>query len=219
MRVCFDSLCFSSTQQQRLADEEDATTQFAAASATSVPVITPQHLGGYLVQPVSSMGSPRDIQDLLRDKDSRIAELEAQLCLRNGETEELLHLKDELERQLCLRNSEIQELRSHLDKFLSVLPFKSPLKPEKSRPRKQRAQGISAEPPLEEPALLVVVEKSDRLVLLPRDFITFYFQKEHLTCVIAVLRFCFSATRRSTRKVFALERNASYCFNMTATWQ
>ncbi|KZC14770.1 cGMP-dependent protein kinase 1 [Dufourea novaeangliae] len=89
------------------------------------------------------MGSLRELQELLRVKDERIAELEA---------------------ILCRRDAEIQELRSHLDKFLSVLPFKSPLTPTKPRPRKQRAQGISAEPPLQEFASLTVVDKNDRIV-------------------------------------------------------
>ncbi|XP_076661120.1 cGMP-dependent protein kinase for isoform X1 [Halictus rubicundus] len=140
MRVCFDSLCFSSTQQ-RLADEEDAS-QLPTHGA--VPVL------GADQRPVSNvtgataittMGTLRELQELLRVKDERIAELEA---------------------LLCRRDAEIQELRSHLDKFLSVLPFKSPLTPTKPRPRKQRAQGISAEPPLQEFASLTVVDKNDR---------------------------------------------------------
>ncbi|KAJ8687322.1 hypothetical protein QAD02_023116 [Eretmocerus hayati] len=85
-----------------------------------------------------------------------------------GAMRELLRLKDErileLESQLRQREAEIVELRSHLDKFLSVLPFKSPLSPQRQprQPRKQRAQGISAEPPRQELAPLVQVEKSDR---------------------------------------------------------
>lgn len=89
-------------------------------------------------------GTLRELQELLRIKDQRISELEA-----------LLYQRD----------AEIQDLRSHLDKFLSVLPFKSPLTPTKPRPRKQRAQGISAEPPLQElQQPLTVVDKSDRFV-------------------------------------------------------
>lgn len=145
MRVCFDSLCFSSTQQ-RLADEEDAP-QLPAHGAVAV-------LGAGHQRPVSNvtgattittMGTLRELQELLRVKDERIAELEA---------------------ILCRRDAEIQELRSHLDKFLSVLPFKSPLTPTKPRPRKQRAQGISAEPPLQEFASLTVVDKNDRFVFI-----------------------------------------------------
>lgn len=72
----------------------------------------------------------------------------------------------ELEKQLQLRNEEITELRSQLDKFQSVFPFSNPVSPTLNhhyancnnnnhfkisdtgfgRPRKQRAQGISAEP-------------------------------------------------------------------------
>ncbi len=72
----------------------------------------------------------------------------------------------DLEEQLQLRNEEITELRSQLDKFQSVFPFSNPVSPTLNhhygncnnnnhfgitnsnfgRPRKQRAQGISAEP-------------------------------------------------------------------------
>lgn len=73
----------------------------------------------------------------------------------------------DLEEQLRLRNDEISELRSQLDKFQSVFPFSNPVSPTLNhhyannnnnnnhftisnnnfvRPRKQRAQGISAEP-------------------------------------------------------------------------
>lgn len=160
MRVCFDTFCFSSTQQ-RLADEEDVS---QLANSTSATVIHPEQ-GGALSgtttqailapqhqQTVAAMGTLRELQELLRVKDERIADLEE---------------------QLRRRDSEIQDLRSHLDKFLSVLPFKSPITPTKPRPRKQRAQGISAEPPLQVLAPLVVVDKSDRLV--PRDFFSPFF--------------------------------------------
>jgi cGMP-dependent protein kinase len=49
-----------------------------------------------------------------------------------------------LEAQLRLREQEILELRSHLDKFQSVFPYH--IKNNQLRPRKTRAQGISAEP-------------------------------------------------------------------------
>ncbi|XP_017891339.1 cGMP-dependent protein kinase, isozyme 2 forms cD4/T1/T3A/T3B-like isoform X1 [Ceratina calcarata] len=150
MRVCFDSLCFSSTQQ-RLADEEEvdggsqlATSHVGGGGGGGVGGVVVGNLTGAGVNTTSitgAMGTLRELQELLRVKDEKIAELEA---------------------LLCRRDAEIQELRSHLDKFLSVLPFKSPLTPTKPRPRKQRAQGISAEPPLQELAPLTVVDKSDR---------------------------------------------------------
>ncbi|XP_076679121.1 cGMP-dependent protein kinase for isoform X1 [Andrena cerasifolii] len=140
MRVCFDSLCFSSTQQ-RLADEEDAS-QLPTHGAVAVVAAGQRAISNVTgANAITAMGTLRELQELLRVKDERIAELEA---------------------ILCRRDAEIQELRSHLDKFLSVLPFKSPLTPTKPRPRKQRAQGISAEPPLQEFASLTVVDKSDR---------------------------------------------------------
>lgn len=149
MRVCFDSLCFSSTQQ-RLADEEDAS-QLQNTSITSVSTVNTvatiaegigTHIGANQV-PIRgpAMDTLRDLQELLRVKDERITELET---------------------VVCRRDAEIQDLRSHLDKFLSVLPFKSPLTPTKPRPRKQRAQGISAEPPLQQLAPLVFYDKSER---------------------------------------------------------
>lgn len=164
MRVCFDSLCFSSSSQ-RLADEEDdaaaaaASTQLptdgvaAVASGTSIIATTatttqvtqvPHGVGAGGGAAIATMGTLRELQELLRVKDERIAELEA---------------------VVCCRDAEIQELRSHLDKFLSVLPFSAapPLTPTKPRTR-DRAQGISAEPPLQELAPLAVVDKSDRLV-------------------------------------------------------
>ncbi|KAK1122121.1 hypothetical protein K0M31_009958 [Melipona bicolor] len=153
MRVCFDSLCFSSTQQ-RLADEEDAS-QLPTHGAVAVVAAAGQRAISNVTgaTTITAMGTLRELQELLRVKDEKIAELEA---------------------LLCRRDAEIQELRSHLDKFLSVLPFKSPLTPTKPRPRKQRAQGISAEPPLQELATLTVVDKSDRLVSRNRFFLSFF---------------------------------------------
>jgi len=176
MRVCFDSLCFSSSQQPR-ADEEDDVVAAAAAAGAAVAVAgastqlptdgaaavdggigivattatttqitqVPLHIGAGGGAVIATMGTPlRELQELLRIKDERIAELET---------------------VVCCRDAEIQELRSHLDKFLSILPFSAapPLTPTKPRTR-DRAQGISAEPPLQELAPLAVVDKSDRLV-------------------------------------------------------
>ncbi|KMQ90904.1 cgmp-dependent protein isozyme 2 forms cd4 t1 t3a t3b-like protein, partial [Lasius niger] len=148
MRVCFDSLCFSSTQQ-RLADEEDAAgaatshgVDAVTSGATTTQVGQVSHLGAAGGgAAIAAMGTLRELQELLRAKDERIAELEA---------------------VVCCRDAEIQELRSHLDKFLSVLPFSTapPLTPTKPRTR-DRAQGISAEPPLQELAPLAVIDKSD----------------------------------------------------------
>ncbi|XP_023933047.1 cGMP-dependent protein kinase 1-like [Lingula anatina] len=67
------------------------------------------------------MGSLQDLQKLLRMKDDQIRELQLEIEHKNGL---------------------IQELRSQLDKYQSVFGPKSP----KFGPRKQRAQGISAEP-------------------------------------------------------------------------
>jgi len=58
--------------------------------------------------------------------------------------EKLLKAKDEqirrLQQELVEKDTEIEQLKSQLDKFQSVLPKAL------MRPRKVRAQGISAEP-------------------------------------------------------------------------
>lgn len=91
--------------------------------------------------------------------------------LELGKLRDVLRLKDdrilELEAQLRHQEAEIVELRSHLDKFLSVLPFKSPLSPGKPKPRKHRAQGISAEPLRHHDLVsLQIIEKSERWELI-----------------------------------------------------
>ncbi|CAL1279544.1 unnamed protein product [Larinioides sclopetarius] len=48
---------------------------------------------------------------------------------------------------LLEREEEIRELRSLLDKYQSVFPVVSPHRYSRSARRKERAQGISAEPP------------------------------------------------------------------------
>lgn len=56
---------------------------------------------------------------------------------------------EKLEKMLQVKEQEIVELRSQLDKFQSVFPFKrseTPFGGAQTRVRKQRAQGISAEP-------------------------------------------------------------------------
>lgn len=67
------------------------------------------------------MGSLVELQKTLRQKDDVISDLR---------------------RQLRERDDRITELSSQLDKYQSILPS-SPIA---NRPRKQRAQGISAEP-------------------------------------------------------------------------
>ncbi|KAK0094642.1 hypothetical protein PV326_010394 [Microctonus aethiopoides] len=153
-------------KSQRLADEEDATqlqsnrvvgslatvTTAGLNNATTTAAVTTTlndgampHFGNQISHRSTppAMDTLRDLQELLRVKDEKIMELET---------------------LLCKRDIEIQDLRSHLDKFLSVLPFKSPLTPTKPRPRKQRAQGISAEPPLQQLTPLNFYDKSDSVV-------------------------------------------------------
>lgn len=109
MRVCFETLCFSS---QRLAEDEDDP-NVAPSRPSGEPLVVMDPAGG----------NQHELQVMLQNKDQRIRELEA---------------------QLRLREQEILELRSHLDKFQSVFPYH--IKNNQLRPRKKRAQGISAEP-------------------------------------------------------------------------
>lgn len=84
---------------------------------------------------VVEMGSVTELQTILEEKDRKIRELES--------------LVESYRR-------EISELRSHLDKFQSVIPYHLHVSPSQHlttinnnhqpRARKQRAQGISAEP-------------------------------------------------------------------------
>ncbi|CAH1794819.1 unnamed protein product, partial [Owenia fusiformis] len=69
-----------------------------------------------------TMGSMQDLQKLLRQKDIKIRELQ---------------------REIQVRDDKIVELSSQLDKYQSILPTQAPAI---AGPRKQRAQGISAEP-------------------------------------------------------------------------
>ncbi|XP_076066956.1 uncharacterized protein LOC143040175 [Oratosquilla oratoria] len=102
------------------------------------------------------MGSILELQELILKKDDRIRHLEAKL--KN-------------------REDEIVELRSQLDKFQSVMTYAG-AGVTKGRARKERAQGISAEPQslktMQELASLSqttfpVVFKSLRLVQRSRD--------------------------------------------------
>uniref|UniRef100_A0A0V0G4D3 cGMP-dependent protein kinase n=1 Tax=Triatoma dimidiata TaxID=72491 RepID=A0A0V0G4D3_TRIDM len=129
MRVCFDSLCFASLngeegEQEQTMDNEEPK-----------PIITSQ--------------------DMSRASSGALA----------GSVEELEARIRHLETELKKKDEEILELKSHLDKFQSVFPFhmSSPTQTNNNnnnnnnntyynkgqianRPRKQRAQGISAEP-------------------------------------------------------------------------
>ena len=73
------------------------------------------------------MGSTLELQELLTKKEDRIKQLEA---------------------KIKLKDDEIIELKSQLDKFQSVMPFAGGKQQVagKRMARKERAQGISAEP-------------------------------------------------------------------------
>ncbi|KAF4519614.1 hypothetical protein B566_EDAN003781 [Ephemera danica] len=105
----------------------------AASRATPAPsplTTPPQSTTSNSNMPMSNNTNGADnnnIQNILLARDERIRELE---------------------QQLRARDEEIQQLRSHLDKFQSVFPFHTAgtAASVAARPRKQRAQGISAEP-------------------------------------------------------------------------
>jgi len=130
-----------------------------------------------------------DLQDLLRASDKRLIDLRDLLCAKDERIAEL-------EAAVCCRDAEIQELRSHLDKFLSILPFSAapPLTPTKPRTR-DRAQGISAEPPLQELAPLAVVDKSDRFVLHASGLFNARVYARTAQNIVAILRqYCSNIT-------------------------
>lgn len=120
MRVCFDTFCF--TSRLNTADEEATADGLVVGSADPI-----QH------QITTMMVNTPDVQQMLQNKDDKIKELET---------------------KLRLREEEIIQLKSHLDKFQSVFPFSLNATGKHiglnnnvgPRPRKQRAQGISAEP-------------------------------------------------------------------------
>lgn len=157
MRICFGALCFSSLRSAAV-DEEAVSAATAAASdrqikATAMSTTPP------LVSPATAalMSDVQDYQSLLHVKEEKIRDLE-----------ELLRCRDQ----------EIVDLRSHLDKFQSVFPFHinaavGAVSPKHKglnnnvgpgpRARKQRAQGISAEPQSERSQeTFPVYEKDER---------------------------------------------------------
>lgn len=126
MRVCFDGFCFS--RSSRLVHDgdldEETVTSTGTQSNSQSTVITSEGMG--------TVHTVDEMQSILQAKESKIRELEE---------------------KVKVQNEEIVQLRSHLDKFQSVFPYHNPVSPTHmnnninlARPRKQRAQGISAEP-------------------------------------------------------------------------
>lgn len=151
MRVCFDTLCFSS--RLRAADEE-------APPGLDSPTRPDHHHHPPII--IMSESNPNqqpsveELRILIKMKDERIEFLEELVSRRADEVVDLL--KDEkirqLEAKLKKMEEEVVDLRSHLDKFQSVFPFHVNnarlnaavnLADVVARPRKQRT-GISAEP-------------------------------------------------------------------------
>ncbi|KAL1464375.1 hypothetical protein WDU94_004026 [Cyamophila willieti] len=119
MRVCFDSFCFLSSRLTNDGEPEETLT--TGPSNSSSTVITSEAMGTVNVE---------ELQVLLQCKETKV---------------------HELEEKVRVQNEEILQLRSQLDKFQSVFPYHNPhlnnnININLARPRKQRAQGISAEP-------------------------------------------------------------------------
>lgn len=128
MRVCFDTLCFSS--RLRAADEEATGPDRGGRPDQQVIVMAE---AAAAASPTSSSSSSSrtsepsidELQAIIRVKEERIAYLEDLLCRKVDEVVD--EVKDEKIRLLVERlrkmDEELAELRSHLDKFQSVFPF------------------------------------------------------------------------------------------------
>uniref|UniRef100_A0A8D8Y431 cGMP-dependent protein kinase n=1 Tax=Cacopsylla melanoneura TaxID=428564 RepID=A0A8D8Y431_9HEMI len=121
MRVCFDSFCFLSSRLANDGEPDEETLTTGPSTNTNNTVITSEAMGTVNVD---------ELQVLLQSKEAKVRELED---------------------KVRVQNEEILQLRSQLDKFQSVFPYHTPhmnnnININLARPRKQRAQGISAEP-------------------------------------------------------------------------
>lgn len=139
MRVCFDTLCFGSSQRVAADDEPRVVVHTGGGTLTVAPTVNGDRraldetyrevFNGTMGTP---SGPPTDAEGCVADA---------------GVTDEvqlLIARVRDLEALLKHRDQEMLELRSQLDKLQSVFPYQqyATRKPA----RKQRAQGISAEP-------------------------------------------------------------------------
>lgn len=156
MRVCFDSLCFSAPQTRLADDEEEQQQQQHHHNQQQLrqQQLQQQPSRGLNGASAAAVGDMAELQEMLRLRDERIAELE-----------NTMREKDSI----------IDSLRSQLDKFQTVMSF-SALTPTNERPKTQRV-GISAEPTTRQELLtpLNQIEKSDRLVFTYLDTIFLYY--------------------------------------------
>ncbi|GBP50006.1 cGMP-dependent protein kinase 1 [Eumeta japonica] len=140
MRVCFDNLCFGSSQRTAADDEPR--------------IVVHTGGGGALVAAPTVNGDRRALNETYRELNGDMGTpsgvpADPEGCVANAAAADVQPLLDrirELEALLKQRDQEMLELRSQLDKLQSVFPYQQYATGRVRSPRKQRAQGISAEP-------------------------------------------------------------------------
>ncbi|CAH2269479.1 jg27289 [Pararge aegeria aegeria] len=139
MRVCFDTLCFGSSQRVAGDDEPRAVVNTGGGALTVAPTVN---------------GDRRALDETYREELNGIMGTPSAMnsdenCVANAtvasDMQPLIERIRELEALLKQRDQEMLELRSQLDKLQSVFPYQQYARGSRG-PRKQRAQGISAEP-------------------------------------------------------------------------
>ncbi|XP_028040544.1 cGMP-dependent protein kinase, isozyme 2 forms cD4/T1/T3A/T3B-like isoform X2 [Bombyx mandarina] len=141
MRVCFDNLCFGSSQRGAADDEPRALVNTGGGALTVAPTVN---------------GERRALDETYREIELNgimgtptAMNAESENCVANAtmanDMQPLIERIRELEALLKQRDQEMLELRSQLDKLQSVFPYQQYARGSRG-PRKQRAQGISAEP-------------------------------------------------------------------------
>ncbi|RVE52370.1 hypothetical protein evm_003008 [Chilo suppressalis] len=141
MRVCFDTLCFGSSQHAAGDDEPRAIVNSGGGTLTVAPTVN---------------GDRRALNETYREAELNgimgtpsAMNTESENCVANAtlsnDMQPLIERIRELEALLKQRDQEMLELRSQLDKLQSVFPYQQYATRSRG-PRKQRAQGISAEP-------------------------------------------------------------------------
>lgn len=141
MRVCFDNLCFGSSQRTAADDEPRVVANNNLSALTVAPTVNGDRRAldeTYReVELNGNMGTPSGLPS------------ESEGCVANAtvtnDVQPLVERIRELEALLKQRDQEMLELRSQLDKLQSVFPYQQYGRVNRA-PRKQRAQGISAEP-------------------------------------------------------------------------
>ncbi|XP_073961792.1 cGMP-dependent protein kinase for isoform X2 [Choristoneura fumiferana] len=142
MRVCFDTLCFGSSQRVAADDEPRVVVHTGGGALTVAPTVN---------------GDRRALNETYRDIELNGImgtpsgmNSDSENCVANAamttDMQPLLERIRELEALLKQRDQEMLELRSQLDKLQSVFPYQQYVRGGSRGPRKHRAQGISAEP-------------------------------------------------------------------------